>query len=348
MLARLNILMPYTVTVAEGEQFSVHEAEDGDYRVRFLPPQRDPAMIFGREPTGLTLNDKPAFQANVMRIDFHKESFDRTTDGPIDPPEDVIRRAVGYFHARLRFATRAAHASTISFPWSQWRLEYLNDDGSPLDAQEGYVRARGTIQFHWSFIGMSVEVWDDMFALQPEFKVPVWDGLRLDALAALPSVGTAVVFAATSLEVFIGVLLDELASKHGLSASLWAWTRDRDGKILQQPSVEKQFDVLLKEFTGRSLKQEAALWEAFKNIKSARNSFVHEGVATVGNTALTKDDAAILLRRIDSIIEKIREWISEDMRWPVSQAKAKLQFTQMLIEPPNQAVQPPPGGAADR
>jgi hypothetical protein len=275
MLARLYILLPYTLTVPEGEEFPIYEMVDGEYRVRFLPPLRDPAMIHGRRPEGLTLNGETAFEANVMRIDFCKEDFDRTAAGPIDPPEDVIRRAVSEFHARLRFTTRAAHAQPVSFPWSQWRLEYTN-------------------------------------------------------------------------EVFISVLLDRLASRQNLDQTLWEWTKERDGKWLQQPSVEEQFDVLLKYLTGHSLKEEAVLWEAFRNLRSARNSFVHEGEARVGNTALTKDSAAVLVARVNDIVAKVREWIPEEMRWPVPQAKVTLEWTQMLIEPSNQAVQPTPDGAADR
>jgi len=283
-----------------------------------------------------------------MRIDFHKEDFDRTADGPTDPPEDVIRRAVTDFHAGLRFTTRAAHASPVSFPWNQWRLDYTKDDGSELETQKGYVKGRGTIQFQFSFIGISPEVWDNAFGLPSGFKIPVWDGLRLDALAALPSVGTALVLAATSLEVFISILLDDLAARQRLSDSLWTWITARGGRTLQQPSVEEQFDVLLKEFTGHTLKEDAALWEAFKNLRSARNSFVHEGVAMVGKTPLSKDDAAVLVGRVDSIIAKIREWIPEDIRWPVPQVQVNLEWTHTLIEPSNRAVQPTPEGAADR
>jgi hypothetical protein len=112
--------------------------------------------------------------------------------------------------------------------------------------------------------------------------------------------------------------------------------------------VEEQFDVLLKEFTGHSLKEDPLLWEAFKNLKTARNSFVHEGTARVGNTTLTKDEALVLVGKVDGIIGRIREWIPEDMRWPVPQAKVNLEWTQMLVEPSNKAVQPTPDGAADR
>jgi hypothetical protein len=332
MLARLYVLMPYAVIVAEGDEFLLYEQKDGDYTIQFLPPVCDVAALSGQRPASLTLDGKPAFEANVMRIDFHKNSFDRRANSPMDPPEEIIRRAVDEFHSRLRFVTRTAHARPISFPRNQggWRLDYTNDDGSPLEAREGYVRGRGTIHFQWSFIGMSRGVWDNMFSLPPEFEVPIWHGLHLDAVAALPNVGTAVVLAATSLEVFIGVLLNNLAAKRGVSAALWEWIRDREGRILQQPSVEDQFDVLLKEFSGHSLKEKAALWEAFTNIKSARNSFVHEGIARIGRSTLTPDNAAALVGRVNEIISEVREWIPEDLRWPAPQAEAEVRATHSI------------------
>jgi hypothetical protein len=345
MLARLYILLPYTLTVPEGEEFPIYEMVDGEYRIRLLPPLRDPAALHGRRPEGLTMNGKPAFEANVMRIDFRKEEFNRKAADPIDPPEDIIRRAVSEFHARLRFTTRAAHAQPVSFPWSQWRLEYTNDDGSALEPLEGCARARGSIQVQWSFVGLSRQVWDAIFDLPPEFEVPVWDGLRLDAQAALPNVGTAVVLAATSLEVFISVLLDQLASSQNLDQTLWKWIKERDGKYLQQLSVEEQFDVLLKYLAGHSLKEESLLWEAFKNLKSARNTFVHEGVARVGNSPLTKERATALIGKVDEIVAKVREWIPEHVRWPVPQTKADFQWTHVLIEP-SKPVQPAVEGAA--
>jgi hypothetical protein len=341
MLARLYLLMPYTVTVREGEEFPVYEAVDGDYKVLFLPPMRDPAMLKGRRPKSITLDGKPAIEANVMRIDFQKNDFDRASGHSVDPPEQVIQRAVGEFHARLRFTTRAAHAEPVQFPWNQWRLEYTNDDGSPLETREGYVKGRGTQGFRWSFIGLSQEIWDYMFGLPPEFEVPVWDGLRLDAQAALPKVGTALVLAATSLEVFISVLLDDLASHKGMSTPLWDWIKNREGDIRQQPSVEDQFDVLLKEFCGHSLKEEVPLWEAFKNIKTARNTFVHEGTAKIGGSIVTVDKATALIPRVNEIISKVREWIPEKLRWPAPQINVQVEATHALIEPSNQAQQSP-------
>jgi hypothetical protein len=43
------------------------------------------------------------------------------------------------------------------------------------------------------------------------------------------------------------------------------------------------------------------LWEAFKNLRAARNSFVHEGVARIGQEPVTKVVAAQLIGRARDI-----------------------------------------------
>jgi hypothetical protein len=68
----------------------------------------------------------------------------------------------------------------------------------------------------------------------------------------------------------------------------------------------------------------------------------------VGKTMLSKDDAAVLVGKVDSIIAKIREWIPEEIRWPVPQAQVNLEWTHSLFEPSKQSAQPTPEGAAQR
>jgi hypothetical protein len=68
---------------------------------------------------------------------------------------------------------------------------------------------------------------------------------------------------------------------------------------------------------GRSLKEDNGLWEAFKNLKKARNSFVHEGQAMLGKQALLATEAAGLIDRADQMLAKIRDWLPEHLRWPV-------------------------------
>ena len=40
MIARLFVLLPFSLTVPEGEQFPVYEYEDDGYRIRVYPPGR--------------------------------------------------------------------------------------------------------------------------------------------------------------------------------------------------------------------------------------------------------------------------------------------------------------------
>jgi len=137
----------------------------------------------------------------------------------------------------------------------------------------------------------------------------------LDAQADLPRVGPAVVLAATALEVFISNTLDGLVQRSSLPKELWSWINQR-GDYLREPTVEEQFDALLKFLTGHSLKAEATLWEAFRNLKTARNSFVHEGRARIGGTTVSIETARRLVVSASEIIAKVREWLPSDMHWP--------------------------------
>jgi hypothetical protein len=68
--------------------------------------------------------------------------------------------------------------------------------------------------------------------------------------------------AATALEVFIAHNLDRSAEKTSAPAELWKWTDERSN-WLGGPTLEEQYDVLLKFFMGHSLMDEQKLWESF-------------------------------------------------------------------------------------
>jgi serine/threonine protein kinase len=89
-------------------------------------------------------------------------------------------------------------------------------------------------------------------------------GHAADAQGMMPNVGAAITLAATWLEVFIGRPLDTLVND-----------------VVVQPDL--------------------MLWEAFKNLRAARNSFVHEGVARIGQEPVTKVVAAQLIGRARDI-----------------------------------------------
>lgn len=315
MLARLFAILPFNLTVPDGVEFNVYEYEIGGYRVRYFPPLRSEKITARDTPEQLKVNGIPTFQADTLRIDFHKDNFDRRTEAPIDPPDHILRLAINSFLIRLRHVARAAQVRPVNFPLGTWRLQYLNDDETELEQKEGFVRGRGTLQVSFSWIALSKEVWDDIHNLKPDYEPRPWESLLLDATSELPSVGPAIVLAATALEVFISQLLDQLAVTNNTPPELWKWVNARSDR-LREPSVEEQYDALLKFFTGHTLKEQKILWESFKNLKSARNSFVHEGVAMLGGVEVTSEIAQKLITAASDVIALVKQWIPVELHWP--------------------------------
>jgi hypothetical protein len=84
-----------------------------------------------------------------------------------------------------------------------------------------------------------------------------------------------------------------------------------------------------------TLKDEDTLWQAFQKLKNARNKFVHEGTPKIGNTAaLTEMEALMLVGQAEAIVARIREWIPENLRWPVFVAQSKLEFSLPIFDQP--------------
>jgi hypothetical protein len=334
MLAKLHVQLPFELTLPDGVEFRLYSFESDGYRVQFEVPLRS-----GKPPAveHVTINEKPAFQADVLTITFRKESFNRTASPDADPPDEFIRSVLDYFIGRLRYATNASHIKSLYFPRCQWVLEYLKDDGSalPEDPEKKLMRRRIATRFSVSLVACDSDVWDYIFSLPADFEPPAWHTLLLDSRAALPHVGTAVVLAATALEVFIAELLDVLVKECPVPNLLWDWINDRDDDHHKQPSVSEQFDALLKVMTGHSLKEDNGLWEAFQNLKNARNRFVHYGIPTIGKStsAVSESEALSLIGQADAIVAKIREWIPEKWRWPVYVPKSKLEFLMPFTMP---------------
>jgi hypothetical protein len=316
MIARFGIRVPFNIAVPDGERFVLHPITDGDDVFVVKPPARSGLKLEG-VPDSLAINERPAFIADVIVIDFHKESFDRRSGSPMDPSRAVVQRAVDSFVARFRYATRGAQVRDVSLVNAPWRLRYLKDDETELESEDGLVRGHSVATFYWSWVAMDAAKWESIHQLPPDFELPTWDTLRLDAEAALPHVGTCVILAAASLENFITYVLDRVALKAGseVSQTLWNWIRNR-GDHYKEPSVEEQFDTLLHELVGHSLKAEQPkLWESMLRLKTARNKFMHTGIAMAYGKAITHDEALAMLRDVNRIVDQVRDWLPEDLQW---------------------------------
>lgn len=314
MIARLYVQLPFEISVPDGQQYTVHHYQDGPYIVCVYPPLRSKKPSPEESLEQITIDGVVAFNADVLRIDFLKYAFDRCVVSLDDPPMGLMERAVNSFLVRLRLVGRAPHIRQVNLQNTSWRLQYLNDDETELPTQDGFVKGRGGIKWSFTFVALTKSVWEDIYRLPPEYQPLPWDDLLLDAHAELPNIGSGIVLAATALEVFIARILDQLASRSNESPELWRWINERKQRD-RNPSVEEQFDSLLKIMAGHSLKEEPGLWESFVNLKSARNSFVHEGVAKIGGLPIDAAKARQLILAAGGVVEKVHEWLPEDLQW---------------------------------
>ena len=330
MLAQLIVNLPFSLAVPEGMEFPLYENTIGGYTFTVYPPMRGEHTPLLGEGEKLEVAGTSAFQADVLRIDFHKESFERDIAGLSDPPKDVLKKAVNWFLIRLRHVTRAPQIRLLNFPLITWHLKYLNDDGTELSEQEGLSRGRGAIVVSNNNIPIDNNLWEELFELPYDYEPRPWESLLLDAREELPNIGPAIVLASTALEVFITRILDELVGASNFSEELWQWINGR-GDWQKEPSTEERYDSLLKILTEHSLKEENLLWERFKHIRRARNSFVHEGEPIIGQEIVDEDKARTLVGAAPMIISKVREWLPEEIQWPEYSASVEMKFGKQIM-----------------
>jgi hypothetical protein len=115
------------------------------------------------------------------------------------------------------------------------------------------------------------------------------------------------------LEIYIQWALDVLHKERPLPTGLWDWINDRGGFWLKNPSVEEQFDVLLRVLTGRSLKEEPQLWTRFLELRTARNSLAHKGAARLAGKLVDAGKARELVDNANKIIKWVESLLPEGL-----------------------------------
>ena len=313
MLARIRVLLSFDLVVPVSDNFAPVEYAIEGYVVRARKPECSSIPADSRAIKSASVNKRPAIRADVIVIDFLKTGFERKENSAWDPPLPIIQQAVNSLLGRIRSVVRAPQIHPVVFPGTNVSLQYLNDDESELEKQDGFVRGRAITSVPFSFVSLHDEVWHDVQRLPPQYEPPPWEPFLLDASAALDfnHTGQAIVLAATALEIFISHTLDKLAEKQGMSPDLWFWINERR----REPSLVEQFDQLLKCFTGHSLKEEKNLWQLFSELRKARNSFVHTGTIVVDGKIVNQTMAVALVASASGIMNKVRVWLPLELHW---------------------------------
>jgi hypothetical protein len=358
MIARLYVPLPYTFWILQDTVLAPLESDWGDYQVIVYPlcqarvgldytkgesPMSVLEVVESLRPSDtpivtdcILVDGSPIIQANLLQIDFRKPDFDRrppTEPMGGDPPIELVLEIVNDFLGALRSVAQAGHVKPLD-PLSVWRLDYLADDGSELPAKEGLIQGRFASGFHWQVSVLNEAIWDGVRAVIPGYKSSTWETLLLDAKALLPEVGPALVLAFTALETLIAATLEQLVSQIDMPDGLWQWINDR-GDYRKEPSVEEKFDILLSALANKSLKEEGHLWKAFKNLKEARNSFVHEGRAVLGKNKeeVTPEKASSLIAKARDIVRWVEPLLPSEMRSLGIEQRFDVEVSKQLAPP---------------
>ena len=151
-----------------------------------------------------------------------------------------------------------------------------------------------------------------------DFTPYVWDSLLLDAHAQGEDANAAIVLANAALEAAVDFALEVLARSSKVSYQSYEWLANKRD-FTKQPSVKEKFDEMLYLIARRSLKtEEEQLWQAFLNLRDARNSMVHEGKAVIkkGKKKVPVDSqvAADLTKEAAKIIHWLENLLPEELR----------------------------------
>lgn len=364
MIARFQVLLPYAITIAPGHNVAPFETEAEGNHVRVYPPHKAkadkgalnpdslaPITEIGRNlaasddlvtTTAVLLDDAPTIQADVFQIDFLRDEFDRTPESN-DPPQELCFQLANRFLAGLRTLGRSGFIKPLADTGSIWTIRYLTDDERELEPQEGRIRARSGASWNWTMLGVAQPLWQALQELPDDFEPTAWDTLLLDALNSLPEVGPSIVLAFAAIETRIDSALDLLASE-SLDPDFWDWIRDREGDYRKEPAVREQLDQLLHGVSGHSLKDEATLWMHFRNLNQARNTFVHEGEARIGDTPVDYTRASELVRYAGDIIDWIETLLPENQRRPQYDLEAsRMQLMKVFVAPSPTVAEPAQG-----
>ena len=355
MIARFRTLLPYLIWMRQDDTFVPEEFDRDGFRFKVYAPHQAPAnataladpmitasdAVYALHPadpslidTAVALGGKSTVRANVVQIDGSKPDFDRrrTTAGNLaadDPPINLLFEVLNSMLYRLRSVTRSPFIHPISQQASNWRIEYLTDAGEPVAREEEKVKARSSIGFSCQITGLTAEQWHAFIGLPRDFHTKAWEELLLDAEAHLPDVVPAIVLSAVALEVLIGNSLSALAPADHPAAELWHYINNR-GDYRKEPSVKEEYDVLLRALTGRSLKEEPVLWQAFCNLRDARNAMVHRGTLTIGDRPITRHQAFELVGRAKEIANWIESLLPGGARRP-AEIPCKLEVQRLLL-----------------
>lgn len=343
------VLLPYYFSIPYQADLLPYEFDYDEYKVKVYPPKQgntdySALDVHSQEPMFSIVNnlkenlivrandaikifEQETINANLFQMDvWAKRDFNRDKDNKTsDPPIETLFGLVDIHLGKLRTIGRLPHVRYLNNREDiVWKVEYLNDDETVFKKDETKKRKDFQSLIPLKLSPISKTAWEKACSLPNEYKPPLWDSLLLDALDLFPEVNASIVLVNAALESCINFSLDILAKNSSLSDELWNWIK-RDNNFVKQPSIKEKFDQMLLLVCGRSMRlEEADLWNAFIDLRDARNSMVHRGKACIKRGTkkkmkeieITPNIAFELISNASQIIEWIESLLPSEFKKP--------------------------------
>lgn len=314
------IIYPPRPSLFDTHKFDLLSEKPLYEQIEQLAPKTHPLQILPIATNNVLLNNEPTVVTNLIVVEVFSENFDRswvrlekTPLADLDPAVGPIFNAINHILMSLKIACRSPFVMPIDPMNNYWRVTYHKDDGSLCESNKDAFKGHDHSNFSLKVTPLQNDTWE--YVRHNAFREAnnTWNGIFIDAQRSMPEVGISLVLAATALETLVAWALDILVEEKQFNKELWDWLMKRDS-YLKEPSVAEKYSELLYHISGMNLKDEKVLWQAFKEIKEARNKYVHEGVSTIGGRSVSVQDAEKLLGKASEIAAWIEQLLPTKYR----------------------------------
>jgi hypothetical protein len=168
MLARFRVLLPFLLHLREGDDAPPQRIQEGEYDISIQPLTRSQvnreglnlnaemslsAIVNAMEPAvppprsgTVRIDGAPAIPVDLVEIRFAKDDFDRRPASQ-DPPLQLCYELANGLLQRIRAVARSFFIEPLDSRTTWWRIDYLNNDETPLPPDNLLVRARKGASF---------------------------------------------------------------------------------------------------------------------------------------------------------------------------------------------------------
>lgn len=325
MLARVAVHLPESLWLPEGVQFEPFSDDYRGQRVLVHPPLQSGFEV---RPDGegnfnvsdlyllltpvahervypfVRMDGRYVNHANLLQIDFVRDSFERKSGSPPDPDREVIEAIVVNIVSRLRHVIGAPTFREFRLLNTFWTIRYLSDDGQELPEEVGLVRGRVNAPFKFTFTGLDDSSWNGVRGLAFDFQPQIWERLFLDAQYLLPEVGPALTLAIAAIET----AADEMIRQQ------LPTDPDQAERLRRANRLGQRLDSVAKQLTGASLKEMPTLWDAFNQLRRARNASAHEGTPVLDGVKVDDQVALQMILAVRPVLDWIETRLPSNLR----------------------------------